>query len=132
MSVQEALEWADKNSQDEVVARMRSRAVAKTLAAEVRRLREELDKAYDYANRQDVRVAEEMKRAEAAEAKLEQYVACPVCGESCDCQCSTQFVTYCECTIEHTSCQHPTAQRCPRIDRRLKQYCESENLEDWG
>jgi len=49
-----------------------------------------------------------------------------------DCQCSTQFVTYCECTIEHTSCQHPTAQRCPRIDRRLKQYCESENLEDWG
>ena len=41
MSVQEALEWADKNSQDEVVARMRSRAVAKTLAAEVRRLRED-------------------------------------------------------------------------------------------
>jgi chromosome segregation ATPase len=42
---------------------------------EVSRLQEELDKAYDYANRQDVRVTEEMKRAEAAEASLEMHKA---------------------------------------------------------
>jgi uncharacterized coiled-coil DUF342 family protein len=47
MSVQEALEWADKNSQDEVVARMRSRAVAKTLASEVRRFQGKIKELED-------------------------------------------------------------------------------------
>lgn len=39
MNIVEALQWADSNSDLEVVQRLRSRAAAKALADEVRRLR---------------------------------------------------------------------------------------------
>jgi hypothetical protein len=45
-----------------------------------------------------------------------------------DCRCH-QPITTCDCTADTTGCQHPTAQRCPRIERRVSELC---NLEDWG
>lgn len=40
VKLQQALKWADDNSQPEAVGRLRSREVAQVLAAEVRRLQE--------------------------------------------------------------------------------------------
>ena len=58
MNVQEAIEWADKNSSSESLARLRSRQVTKVLADEVRKLRE----MYFYASAQAVRLGEEVER----------------------------------------------------------------------
>lgn len=46
MDIEEALKWADANSSPEAVERLRSRKVAKLLADEVRRLREDCAEAY--------------------------------------------------------------------------------------
>ena len=43
MTLTEALAWADKNTQPEAVERLRSRAVAKVLADEVRSLQAKID-----------------------------------------------------------------------------------------
>lgn len=50
MRLDDALKWADTNSTPEAVARLRSRAVAHTLAAEVRALRGLLRMALDELN----------------------------------------------------------------------------------
>jgi hypothetical protein len=44
MTPMEALQWADKNCQPEVVARLRSRAAVDALAVEVRRMRNRIER----------------------------------------------------------------------------------------
>ena len=43
MTPSEAMQWADKNCQQEAVERLRSRAAAAALAAEVRRMRNRIE-----------------------------------------------------------------------------------------
>lgn len=48
MNIQQALDWADRNSAPEAVERLRSRAVAKVLSNEVRELVDLLDAAHRF------------------------------------------------------------------------------------
>ena len=47
MNIEQALRWADNNTVDESVQRLRSRAAAKAMACEVRNLRTLLSEALD-------------------------------------------------------------------------------------
>lgn len=43
MTLQDAIEWTSRNTSDEVVSRLRSRAVAKALMGEIERLQRIID-----------------------------------------------------------------------------------------